>query len=160
MAEFIFLQSQNRCGLWAHRSAFLVSMRGSKCCARRSGSCTTAISKGECILMTASGLKKKKLRSSMWYCHWSLQSNSRLLGSSPQMKLLSKNPLQCEQGFGWSCVLSEPTLHRFKGFYQRSFLLLSFLTCWDLNLNSMVFDFIHRFAEQNLLKLNCPNLSI
>lgn len=127
------MQSQNKCGLWAQSSKCLVSMNGSKCCARRSGWCTTAISKGECILITAPGLRK---RNEGHPCD--------ILVIAIQFQI------------AWQ--LSELTFHHFKGLYQRAFLLLSFLICWDL-INSVGFDFIHRFEKQ-MLSLKCPNLSI
>lgn len=58
MTESSFLQSQKECGLWAHNRKCLVSMKGSNCVGQR-GWCTTDISKGEYILITASGLRKR-----------------------------------------------------------------------------------------------------
>lgn len=123
--ELIFCRVKISVGsIWAHSSKCLICVKGSKCCARRSGWSTTAVSKGEWVLITASDLRKKELRSSVWYCHCNTTSDCLAVLPRWACKPLSMNPLQCGQGFYCSSALSEHTFHHFKALYPRAFLLL------------------------------------
>lgn len=117
-AESSFFQCQNKCCLWARSSKCLVSVKGSKCCARRSGWCTTASSKGEFTLITASGLRRRNLDHPCDIVIGHGNTSSGCLAALPRWtyKPWRVSPLQGEQGFSWSCVPSEPAFHHLKDY--------------------------------------------
>lgn len=107
--------------------------------------------KGRMHLNNSIRFKKKEFWSSMWYCHWSLQHNFRLLGSSPQVNLQTFEWALCRVSRGFTGAVCSVSPHcTISEDYTKDLSSVQFFNLLRSGISSMGFGFIHRSEKQML----------